>query len=125
MANRNFNRFQALEKEVKAIYAIVTIAGSGAPTLVAADSKGVASITRNSAGQYTLVLQDQYNKLMQAQVSIQSATAQDLHAQQVSETVASSTKNVVFRTLAVGVATDPSSGSVLRIRLDLKNSSVR
>lgn len=124
MANRNFNRYQALEKEVKAIYAIVAIGASGAPTLTAADSKGVASISRTSAGLYVLTLQDQYNKLMHLTVMQLIGTAQDIKVQLVSETTTASTKQITFRTLAAGVATDPSSGSVLYIKAELKNSSV-
>lgn len=124
MANRNFNRFQALEKEVKAIYAVATIGASGAITMTAADSKGVASIAKTGDGLYTITLQDKYNKLMDASISILSASAQDLVSQLVSQSV-DSAKTVVFRTNAAGVETNPSSGSVIRIRLDLKNSSVR
>lgn len=122
MANRNFNRKQALEHEVKEIYAEIAIAGSGAPTITY--STGAASISRTSAGLYVLTLQDAYNRLMHANVEIQSASAQDLVAQTASQSV-SSAKTVTFRTQAAGVATDPTSGSVLRVALQLKNSSVR
>lgn len=122
MANRNFNRKQALEHEVKEIYAEISIAALGAPTLEYAT--GVASISRTSAGLYVLTLQDAYNRLMHANVEIESASAQDLVAQTASQAV-SSAKTVTFRTVAAGVETDPSSGSVLRVSLQLKNSSVR
>lgn len=123
IANRNYNRKQALEKEVKEIYAEIAIGASGAPTLTR--GTGVASVSRTSAGLYVVTLQDQYMMLMQAQVSIQSASAQDLNSQLASQSVATSAKTVTFRTQAAGVATDPTSGSVLRVRLDLKNSSAR
>lgn len=111
-----------METECKEIYAEIAIGGSGAPTL--SRGTGVASISRSSAGLYVLTLQDKYMRLMHANVEIQSAAAQDLHAQSVSESVASA-KTYSFRTVAAGVETDPSSGSVLRIALQLKNSSVR
>lgn len=120
MANRNFHRKQALEIEVKEIYAEIAIAGSGAPTLTR--GTGVASISRTSAGLYVLTLQDAYMRLMQADISVQSASAQDLIAQLASESVASA-KTVTFRTQAAAVATDPTSGSIVRVSLQLKNSS--
>lgn len=124
MANRNFNRFQSLEKEIKAIYVLATVGAAGAITLDAANSKGVASITKAATGRYQITLQDKYNSLVHADVSILSSAAQDLVPQLVSEAV-STAKTVTFRTNAAGVEADPTSGSVLRIRLDLKNSSVR
>lgn len=123
MANRNFNRKQALEHEVKEIYAQVAIGAAGAPTLTYAT--GVASISRTSAGLYVLTLQDKYSRLMHANVSIQSTVAQDLDGQLQADATTTSAKTLTFRTQAGAVATDPSSGSVLRIALQLKNSSVR
>lgn len=123
MANRNFNRKQALEKEIKEIYAKVTIAGSGAPTLVANQSLGVASISRSSAGLYVLTLQDAYMRLMDAHISIVTPNAEDIKVNLVSESVASS-KQVTFRCTAAAVATDPASGDSFLISLQLKNSSV-
>jgi len=123
MANRNFNRKQALEKEVKEIYARITIAATGAPTLVAADSKGVASIVRDSAGLYTLTLSDSYNKLLHASVDVRTPTAENIKVNLVTESVASA-KTVQFRCVAIGVAADPASGDMLYISLQLKNSTV-
>jgi hypothetical protein len=122
MANRNYNRKQALEKEVKELYADVSIGASGAPTLVR--GLGVASIARNSQGLYTITLQDKYNRLMHAHVAILSASAQDLDAQLQSEDVASA-KTIVVRTQdAAAAVQDPASGSRLLIRIEVKNSSV-
>lgn len=123
MANRNFNRKQALEKEVKEIYARITVAASGAPTLVVADSQGVASIVRNSAGLYTLTLSDSYNKLMHASIQVRTPTAENIKANLVTESVASA-KTVQFRCVAVGTAADPASGDMIYVSLQLKNSTV-
>ena len=125
MANRNFNRKQALDKEIKEIYAKISIGATGAPTLVTANtaSLGVASISRTSAGLYVLTLQDAYVALRHLAVQIQTPTAEDLVANLVSETVAT-TKTVTFRCTAAGVATDPASGDTILVLLQLKNSSV-
>lgn len=62
---------------------------------------------------------------MHANVSIESAAAQDLDAQIQSSALTTSAKTLTFRTQAAGVVADPSSGSVLRVALQLKNSSAR
>lgn len=121
MANRNFNRKQALEKEVKEIYLDVAIGATGAPTLTR--GLGVASIARNSAGLYTVTLQDAYMKLMSVNISQVVSAAEDITFQVAAESVASA-KTVQFRCQAAAVATDPSSGSRLLIQFNLKNSSV-
>lgn len=121
MASRNFSRKQSLEKEVKEIYARVNIGASGAPTLQ--DGLGVASITRDSAGVYILTLEDKYTRLMHLDVKQLVAAAQDLNIQLEAQDV-SSAKTVTFRCIAGAVETDPADGSVLYIKLDLKNTSV-
>lgn len=121
MANRNFHRKQALEKEVKELYANISIGGTGAPTIVSA--LGVASITRNGAGDYSMVLSDNYASLKFFNCMHLSSSAQDLQYQLYSETVAS-TKIVRFLCLTGATPTDPASGKVLRIKLDVKNTTV-
>jgi hypothetical protein len=121
MASRNFSRKQSLEKEIKEIYARVNIGASGAPTLQ--DGLGVASITRDSAGVYILTLEDKYTRLMHIDVKQLAAAAEDLTFQLEAQAV-STTKTITFRCLAAAVETDPSSGSVLYVKMDLKNTSV-
>jgi hypothetical protein len=123
MANRSFNRKQSLEKEVKELYCKISIGSSGAPTLVSGSSYGMASITRNSAGDYTLVLQDNYVSLKFVEAIFLSSTAQDIRVQLKSETV-STTKQINFMTLTGASATDPSSGQVLLLKIEVKNTSV-
>ncbi len=122
MANRNFNRKQALEKEVKEIYARINIGAVGAPTLVAVQSQGCTSVSRTSAGLYVLTLSDKYTRLMHARFDVTTPTAEDVHSNLVSETVAS-TKTVTFRICTGAIATDPASGDSILVRLELKNSS--
>ena len=123
MANRNFNRLQALSKEIKLIYCRATIAGTGAPTLVSADSLGVASISRVSAGLYDITLSDQYVKLALGEAVIRTPTAEDIKANVVSEAVAS-TKIIRVRCTTGAVATDPANGDQLACVFHLKNSTV-
>lgn len=122
MANRNFNRLQALEKEVKQLYADVAIGASGAPTLSV--GLGIASVVRNSAGNYTVTLQDKYTRLMSMHVSFFSPSAQNLFIQLISEDVAGA-KTVRFRVMdETSLEIDPAPGDRLLVKVDVKNSSV-
>ncbi len=121
MANRKFEKVQALEKEIKNLYLEVAIGATGAPTL--SRGTGAASIARDSAGKYTITLQDKYMRLMWADVVQLETDMEDLTWQLLSETVATD-KTVVIQAHAAAVATDPTSGSKLLIKLELKNSSV-
>lgn len=120
MASRNFNRKQALEKEVKSLYADIAIGASGAPTVTKA--LGITSVVRNGAGDYTLTLDDKYVRLMHVDIKQLAASAEDLTFQLAAEDVASA-KTVQFLCKAAAVATDPSNGSRLLIKIDLKNST--
>lgn len=123
MASHMWNRRQALEKEVKDLYVKISIAGSGAPTLVSGSSYGAESITRNSAGDYTLKLQDQYNSLKYFEGIVLSSSAQDLTIQLKSETVNATTRAVNFFTNTGATPTDPASGKVLVLKIEVKNTS--
>ena len=120
MASRIFNRKQALEKEIKELYADVAIGAAGAPTLT--KGLGITSVARTGAGAYTVTLDDRYVRLMSAQMTHLSATEEDLKMQIASETV-STTKTIAIFTLTGAVATDPASGDRLLIKVELKNST--
>lgn len=128
MANRNFNRYQALTKEVKALFAQVAIGASGAPTLSAAKSLGVASIDRNSAGNYTITLSDKYMDLLQLGISreLASGTPDALGGFVIRSQDVDAAKTIVVEFVdAAGAAIDPANGTTLRLKIDLKNSSVQ
>lgn len=123
MANRMFNRAQNLEKEVKSLFAEVSIGSSGAPTLT--KGLGIASISRSSTGLYVVTLQDKYVRFMHASVQIMSASAEDAVSQLVSEDV-DVAQTISFRIIkgSDGLVVDPASGDKLFIKIDLKNSSI-
>lgn len=125
MANRQFQQFQySLEKYVVNLFAKVAIGATGAPTLSATNSKGIKSIVRNSAGDYTITLQDSYYKLLGVDVVVQNATGiavspvMGIKANNV--TSVPGTIEVVFS--VGGVATDPASGDTLWFQIQLSNS---
>jgi len=124
MANRNFFRKQSMEREIKELHAEVSIAAVGAPTLTR--KLGIASIARNSAGNYTLTLEDKYNALLHVEVVKQLAAGVPSSVQSVirSEDV-DGAKTVVIEFLdAAGAAVEVDSGTIVKIKLDLKNTSV-
>lgn len=123
-ANRNFHRKQALETEVKEIYANVAIGAAGAPTLNASKSLGITSISRSSAGLYVITLNDSWPDLRYGHVEIVTPTAEDIVANLVSFSVTSA-KTVTFRCTTAGVATDPASGDSLQVKLEMKNSTAK
>lgn len=120
IANRNFNRRQALEKEVKDLYAAVAIGATGAPTLTS--KVGIASIARTSAGLYRLTLEDKYVSLKNFAVALVAASAEDLIFQVKAEAVAGAVPYIDFLCLASAVATDPASGDVLLVKIEVKNT---
>lgn len=123
MASRNFSRMQALEKEVKVIYVRAAIGATGAPTLDATNSKGVASIARTAAGDYTITLEDKYQALMHASAQLVVSADEDLTIHVDSEDV-DGAKTVKLTCLAATTATDPSDGSTLLVRIEVKNTTV-
>ena len=123
MANRSFHRVQSLAREAKHLYAYVSIGATGAPTLDTNKSIGVASITRDSAGVYIITLDDKYNNLLFFDAMMLEATAEDITFQVESEDV-DGAKTIQFQCKAADTETDPSDGSVLLIKIEVKNSSV-
>jgi hypothetical protein len=121
LANRNFNRKQALEKEVKDLFAKITFGASGAPTLTT--GYGIASIVRDEAGTYTLTLADKYVSFKHASGTFLKSSAEDIRLQLTDEDV-STDKTVEFKTLTGASATDPSSGAGLFLQIVVKNTTV-
>lgn len=121
MANRNFNRKQALEKEVKELYAKLTFGGAGAVTLT--EGVGIASVAKSATGDYLVTLQDAYVKILQFEGILLKSTAEDIRVQVKAESVASA-KTVSFFTLTGASPTNPSSGAIIYLKLELKNSTV-
>lgn len=130
MANRNFNRLQSVQREAKHIHAHVTIGSTGAPTLNASKSLGVASISRTSTGLYVLTLSDKYSSLLDFSAMILNSSINDIQAQIKSEAV-STAKTITFNTKAptnssttTQIVADPADGTVLLINVLVKNTSV-
>ena len=123
MANVGFWPLQARQKGIKEVHIKVTIGATGAPTLSADASLGVASITRTSAGLYVITLRDKYTALVNASFMHLDDALQDLSFQVNAETVAS-TKTITLWTRVAATATDPTNTAIIYGTITLKNSSV-
>jgi hypothetical protein len=121
MSNQRYTQFRySKEKKVVDLFAKVTFGSSGAPTLVVAQSKGVKSIARNSAGDYTITLGDKYPTLLRRPPHVckrnRTGFARDVH-----QSATTSTVEVVFN--AVGTATDPASGEAVYLQFIFNDTS--
>lgn len=125
--NRYLQQFRlSFERQVVEYFIKVSIGAAGAPTIV--EAKGVKSIVRNSAGNYTILLSDPSNQLKDVfsqSISGSSAQAAPLMTI-VSEAVATAAAPTVilqYRAIDNSTATDPASGEVLLIRISTRNAS--
>ena len=125
------------EGALTVITATATIGGSGAPTLVTTTghSKGVTSIVHNSAGNYTITLDNTYSQFRGILITrVKSDGAISAPATAVIAEDVASAKTINFETMAatitgtepsetVGyVVEDPSSGSTLHIVIFLNDT---
>jgi hypothetical protein len=100
--------------------------GSSAVDQTTIKGRGVTSVTRDSAGVFTVALQDVYPTLLAAFATAQLATAADIVAQVGTSTLTANGKAIVVTLLAGAVATDVAANANNRVNLllILKNSGV-
>lgn len=106
----------------------ITIGASGAPTISPQTSKGIKSITRNSAGDYTVTFQDSYQRLLSFNAHTQNATgisgAGQVNVKTAGTNVTTQGAGTVeFVCSTGGTATDPASGDTLYVNFTLSNST--
>lgn len=125
MANRRLFQFRySYERDVVEVMARITIGAAGAPTI--SEAKGVLSVVRNSAGNYTIRLVDNFNQLLESSsmlISPSAPAAPIMHL--VSNSVSSATvPGVVLQCRDVAnAAADPASGETILLRLCVRNAS--
>jgi|TARA_R100000084_G_scaffold106752_1_gene65419 hypothetical protein len=134
MANRSFNRAQALDKEVKFLFLEATIGSGGDPTLVENKSVGIKSISDSAVGEYDITLgipggdSDKYPALLYAQAILLEGDAigtdGGISFQIEAETVSSDGVIKLFAIRDTGAIADPPSGSVLKMMIVVKNSNL-
>lgn len=126
MASSLFQFDYFYERDVVNVIAKITIGATGAPTLTQA--KGIASITRNSAGNYTVALKDRAYLFLGMSCNFLVAAAAAPAAPivtVVSETVNSSSPAVVIQCFDADTpaATDPAEGEIMLLQLQVRLAS--
>lgn len=119
MAGRIFSGVQALQKEVKLMFASASFA-LGVPTL--ANNLVLASATKSATGQIDLVFQDSFPAFLGLSAVLVSTTAKDVEVQ--IKSISLSTKTIVIYTLVDGVATDLVAGDSVYFEFKFKNSTI-
>ncbi len=119
-----------LERDVVHLYADVAIGASGAVTT--AKGGALTSVTKQATdGQYTIVLDSGFNKLLHASVQVVGATASGVASVDILQSAASVLTNL--KTAAAitiqcydyaGAAVNPASGSVLKVKLEVRRTTV-
>jgi hypothetical protein len=148
MANRLYTEFSySLEKRQINLFAKISFGAAGAPTLQqwdprartystanTAGSKGIKSVTRVSAGLYTVNLLDPYNHFIQGSITFLNAAAAaaplqfwpttDTTCNQTGTPGSSTGPSVQIQFANTsGTATDPGSGEAVIINLTFTDST--
>ncbi len=129
MANHTFRPpLGCLEVDVVSLYCKFVVGATGAVGTVT--GKGITSVTKDSTGQYSILLDGTYNAFLWGAAGIMTTTSSDpatvgVLARLEAETVAT-TKLVQLQFYALddGAVADPFETAVVYIKLELRNSSV-
>ncbi len=120
--DRLLNQFKgSLVKGVVFLYGKASITNTTG-VVASYSGRGIASIARTGAGEYTITLEDKCVDLLNCDVSVVSATPVDLVPQIASYDVVSA-KTIVVNLLAAAVPTDSAQDIELLISIALKISS--
>ena len=124
MADRTFHLPEgSLENRMVELYAEITFGAAGAVS--ASSGKGIASVTRDALGEYTIAFTDRFPAFMAASFDYETTETNAGWACTQSEAVDTATPSLTFRTNdAAGAKADPASGETLRVCIKLKNSSI-
>jgi len=122
---------QSRQRELKMVHLKAAIGATGAPTLDATASLGVASIERTSAGLYKITLTDKYTSLVAVHAVQLHASITQQSVFQLKDQTVDTTKIVNLWCLAPTnsstttlIATELADGCTLYLTLLLKNTSV-
>jgi hypothetical protein len=130
MNRMTVRNFATLEKGPVNVFVKFSVGATGAPTLDAANSKGIKTITRTGVGAYTVAFGgaagvDTYQRLMGLGFNSIAASTSASGVQIVADNSANKTApgvNIVF-TSAPGVAVEVGNGEVILLDIILSNST--
>jgi hypothetical protein len=129
MANYNY-RSQFTQSNAAGLTKLllkVSIGAAGAPTIAVGTGMGIKSIVRNSAGQYTINLSKPFTQLLDIRSSSLSGVVAPASPtlNLVTDAVASKTAPAVtLQYRNSGAATDPASGEILYLEIELNSSTL-
>ena len=132
MANRNFNRLQALDKEVKFLFLTAVIGSGGDPTLNESKSVGIKSISDTAVGEYDITLgvpggdTDKYPALLYFQASLIQSTAVSTDGGISFQVETDDITNGIIKLFAIrdtGAVAEIVSGATIQIMIAVKNSN--
>ena len=132
MANRMFNRLQALDKEVKFLFLTATIGSGGDPTLNESKSVGIKSIDDTAVGEYDITLgtpggtTDKYASLLYFQASLTQSTAVATDGGISFQIETDDITNGIIKFFAIrdtGAIAEIVSGATVQIMIAVKNSN--
>ena len=118
MADVIFFNIQHRNQGVKYLGFSFAPQGTGAPTFVAADGRGVTSIVRNGAGNWTITLAQRYPRLLTAHATLAITAATDIMLQWGAIDVVTN-GTLVLRAVVAAVETDIAANADNRIYVEL------
>lgn len=118
----------SMERDICDVYLKASVGAAGALTVLNSVQKGITSITRNSAGNYTILFKSASNLLLECTQTQLLAGATALSApimKVVSEQVANSTSSsmIIQFYSDAGAVADINNGAQLMLRISLRDAS--
>lgn len=127
MSNKRYQQFSwSNATQPITINAQIAIGATGAPTITYGNNN-IATMVRNSAGDYTLTFRSVFYRLINASVvfnsgsSLPAAPLMNIKANSIST---AKTLEIVFSDADTPAATDPASGEIMYLSFVFENSSV-
>lgn len=132
MSNRLYTQFRyGFEKKMVDLYCVFAVGSTGACTLTASKSRGIASIARNSAGNYTITLNDRFAVgLYGAYPTVILSSGAPITSNGYTMVVRTDNSAAAAKTVIVGflkadgTAGDIVTGSTVIIKLELRDATV-
>lgn len=129
MANRYMQQFfYSFNHGITFLEGSFTVGASGAVGTV--KGSGIASVTKNSTGNYTIALEDKYMKFLGANFNLVAASYSGIATVEVADTsidthVQDGTGIQVVCYDGTGTAANPASGAIVYFSIVLRNSSIK
>ena len=112
---------QTIEQGVTALYIKLTVGSTGAVS--STSGYGLTSITRTGAGNYTILLDRKYKKLLACSATFIQSTPQGLGLAVKTDSIASA-GSVAIATNVTATATDPTSGTIILFKITVADTGL-